>query len=39
MDDVHLTGLAGVASRDVTSRERKMQKVAVVGLDLAKNVF
>ena len=39
MDDLHLTGFAGVASRDVTLRERKMQEVAVVGLDLAKNEF
>jgi transposase len=39
VDDLHLTGLAGVASRDVTSRERKMEEVAVVGLDLAKTVF
>jgi len=39
VDDLHLTGFAGVASRDVTLREREMQEVAVVGLDLAKNVF
>ena len=39
VDDLHLTGFAGVASRDVTLREQNMQEVAVVGLDLAKNVF
>jgi hypothetical protein len=39
VDDFNLIRFAGVASRDVTLREQSMQEVAVVGLELAMNVF